>query len=406
MTIAGDLFQSIVFKKQTALKTKATASDAQVLRRVSTDLNLGRSLFESNEVNASQQLRDARLGVKAVAGTITGELSPGTFQEPIASVLRGVFASSVISGPESDVATDAGGTLTSAATATFITDGLRVGTVVRFTGFTVTTTDATPNNDKNFLITAVTELIITGVFLNGDLLITKAALDPVTVTEVGKSVSTPTSGHARDYYTIEHVYSDIVQSEQFLDGVFTGLNIGVTTDGMVTIGLPVMALDQDTSTSAYFTSPTDATTTGITAGPNGLMFINGVAQAAVTGVSDITIDGQYSPQDVVGSIIGPDILPGVLKGSGTLTALFQDATERDLFLNETNVAVILVLTTDDTAIADFMTITLPNVKFSDAAKSVSNNALLQTMPFTALENTDTTAGLPTGTLVYQDSQAV
>lgn len=405
MAIAGDLFESVIFKKQVALKTKADAAGAQVLRRVSSDLNLGRALFESAEINASQQLRDARLGVKAGAGTISGELSPGTYQEPIASVLRGAFATSQVGGPESDIASDAGGTLTSASTGTFIVDGLRVGMVVRFTGFTATTTDALANNDKNFLITGLTDLVITGLFLNGDLLITKLALDDITITEVGKSVTTPTSSHFRDYYTIEHVYSDITQSEQFLDSVFTGFNIGVTPDGMTTIGLPVMALDQDTSTAAYFTAPTVATTTGITAGPNGFTCINGVAQAAITGISDITVDGQYAPQDVIGSVVGPDILPGVLKASGTLTALFQDAVERDLFLNEAEVNVVIVLTTDNTPTADFIALTMPKVKFSDAAKSVANNALLQTMPFQALENTSDALGLPLGTIVYQDSQA-
>lgn len=404
MTIAGDLFQSVVFKKQTALKDKADAAGAQVLRRVSSDLNLGRTLFESNEINPSQQLRDARLGVKAVAGTIEGELSPGTFQDPIASVLRGAFATAATSTTGVDVAvtgTTSTITLTSSALSTFITDGLRVGNVIRITGLA-----ETGNNSNNIVIKSLTELELVGVFLNGTLTVSELAGSVFIITEVGKSVTTPTSSHERDYYTIEHVYSDVTQSEQFVDSVFTGLTFGVTPDGMTTISLPVMALDQDTSTSAYFTSPEVATTTGITAGPNGSIFINGVAQAAVTGVSDITIDGQYVPQDVIGTTVGPDIMPGVLKVTGTLTALFQDGTERDLFLGETEVSVLLVMTVDDTATADFVSITIPRIKFSDAAKSVSNNALLQTMPFQALENTSTTTGIPLGTLIYQDSQAV
>lgn len=403
MTIAGDLFESIIFKKQAALKTKAVASGAQVLRRVSSDINLGRALFESNEVNASQQLRDARLGVKAVSGTIEGELSAGTYQEIIASVLRGSFATGVVGGPESDVTvsgTTSTITLTSGSTATFITDGLRVGKVVQITGLA-----EVGNNDNNILITSLTELVLVGIFLNGTLTVPEVLGSPITITEVGKSVSTPTTGHARDYYTLEHNYSDITQSEQFIDLVFTGLNIGVTPDGMTTIGFPVMALDLDTSTSPYFTAPTEATVTGITAGPNGLMIINGVTQAAVTGVSDITVDGQYAPQDVIGTTIGPDILPGVLKATGTLTALFQDETERDLFLTETDVAILLVLTVDNTDTSDFVSITMPKVKFSDAAKSVSDNALLQTLPFQSLENTSISTGLPLGTIVYQDSQA-
>ncbi len=88
-----------------------------------------------------------------------------------------------------------------------------------------------------------------------------------------------------------------------------------------------------------------------------------------------------------------------------MTALFEDEVERDLFLTESEVTVLLVLTVDSTDTSDFVAIVLPKIKFSDAAKSVSDNAILQTMPFQALENTSITSGLPLGTLVYQDSQA-
>lgn len=401
MTIAGDLFETVVLKKQSALKVKADAAGAQVLRRVSSDLNMGRALFESNEINSSQQLRDARLGVKAITGTITGELSPGTYAELIASVIRGSFSASVIGGPESDITVTGSNstiTLTSASTGTFVTDGLKVGKVIRLTGLA-----EAGNNDNNVIIISLTELVIVGVYINGTIAVSEAPGSAITITEIGKSVTTPIIGHDRDYYTIEHNYSDINQSEQFKDAVFSGFNLAVTPDGMTTIGLPVMALDMDTSTSAYFTAPSDATTTGITAGPNGSLIINGVRQTTVTGVSDITVDGQYAPQDVIGTTTGPDILPGVLKASGTLTALFQDEVERDLFLNETEVSVSLTLTTDDTNTSDFVSITLPKIKFSDSAKSVSNNALLQTLPFQALENTTALLGLPLGTIVYQDS---
>jgi hypothetical protein len=403
MAIAGDLFQTIVAKKQADKDTKATASSAQIYRRVSSDLNLGRALFESAEVLASQQLRDSRLGVKAGAGTISGEMSPGTYQEPIASVLRGSFASAVVGGPESDItvtASDSVITLTSAATGTFITDGLRVGKVVRITGLA-----EAGNNANNVLITSLTETVLIGSFLNGTTAAAESSGSAFTITEVGKSVTTPTSSHARDYYTIEHVYSDITQSEQFTGAVFSGMTIGASPDGMATVALPVIFRDQDTSTAAYFTAPTAATSTGTVAGPNGVLFINGAAQTAVTSVSDITVDGGYASPSVVGSSVSPDTLPGVLKATATITALFEDAVERDLFLAETEVSVSLVMTTDDTATADFVAITLPRCKFSDAAKSVSDNALLQTLPVQALENTVTTAGLPEGTVVYQDSQA-
>ena len=403
MTIAGNMFQNLIVKKQSGLGTKATASGAQTVRRTTIDANLNRALFESAEILSSQQLRDARLGVKAGTGTISGELSPGTFAEYIASVLRGAFATAIVGGPESDVTVTASGsviTLTSAVTGTFITDGLRVGMVVRITGLA-----EAGNNANNVAITSLTEQVLVGRFLNGTTAVAESSGNAFTVTQIGKSVTTPLTGHARDYYTVEKAYSGITQAEQAVDTVMTGVVFGVTPDGMATIAIPIMYLSEDTSTTAYFTSPTAPTTSGILAGPTGLLYINGVAQTAVTTVSDITVDGGYTTPTVIGSSNSPDVLPGPLKVTASMSALFEDATLRDLFLNETEVAVLLVMPEDSTATSDFISITLPRVKFSGADKTLDGNAIGQTLPIQCLENTVTTAGLPVGTIVIQDSLA-
>lgn len=403
MAIAGNLFENLVVKKQAGLGTKAVASGAQTVRRTTIDANLNRALFESAEILSSQQLRDARLGVKAGTGTISGEISPGTYSEYIASSLRGAFASSAAGGPESDVTVTASTsviTLTSAATATWITDGLRVGMVVRITGLA-----ESGNNTNNILITSLTELVLIGQFVNSTTAVAEAAGSPFTVTEIGKSVTTPLTGHARDYYTVEKEYSDVTQSEQAVNTVFTGVVFGVTPDGMATIALPILYTSEDTSTSAYFTSPSAPTTSGIVAGPTGLLYINGVAQTAVTNVSDITVDGGFTVPGVVGSDESPDLLPGPLKATASMSALFEDATLRDLFLNETEVSILLVMPVDNTDTSDFVAIVLPRVKFSGADKSLDGNAIGQTLPVQCLENTSSLTGLPAGTVVYQDSLA-
>lgn len=404
MTISTDVFKSVRFKKQSALGTKATASAAQVLRRVASSLEFKRANFQSAEIKPSQQVSDMRLGLKSVDGSIDGELSSGTYSEFFASVVRGDYSSAATTGALTDVTAAATGPQYVTAAGDFFVAGFRVGMILRWTGWV-----ATGNNDNNFLITALTATNMTGVHLNGDAVTAEAAGASVTGLQVGKHVFTPTSGHLRDYYTVEHWFSDISQGESFTDCVPSGINLGVTPDGMATISIPMLGLGMDPDTSEYFTSPTAATSTGILAGPNGVLIIDGVSQSTVTSLSDLTINGQNTPVGgVVGSTSDPDILPGVLIANGTMTILFEDATVRDKFLNETESSVTLVMTASISGTADFIAITMPRIKFTDASKSVNNNANLQTMTFTALENQSggVATGTYPGTVTIQDSQAV
>src|ERR1044072_5265904 len=73
--------------------TAPGASDAQVLRYTQTNLNLAVNNTTSQEIIPSRQLRSSRRTSRHVAGTITGELSPGTYFDFFEAVTRGTRAS-------------------------------------------------------------------------------------------------------------------------------------------------------------------------------------------------------------------------------------------------------------------------------------------------------------------------
>lgn len=406
MTIASGIFKQLVAKKQSALGTKAVAAGAQVYRRVTSTIDLAKETYESNEIRPSMQKSDFRHGVRSVAGTINGELSVGTYQEFMSSVLRKAWASTSAYAAGIDVTAAATAPHFVDASGGFLTAGLKVGMVGRWTGFAGG--GATANNDRNFLITALTASNMSGVFLDGTAVVADAAGDSVTFTPVGKSVFIPTSAHTRDYWTLEHNFVDITQSEQFTDCVLAAMNIKLPATGMATIEFPVLGLNMDTSTAAYFTTPTAASTGDILAAVNGAVYVNGVAVALITSM-DININGNAtSVGGVVGSNVAPDITPGSIAVTGSMTVLLQDATMRDYFVNETEVAVIAAFTTNNTATAGVQTFIMPRVKVGGAGKDDGEKGIVMTMPFTALEYTAGGTGTAHNatTITIQDSAAV
>jgi hypothetical protein len=405
MPIATGIAKNLVYKKQTALNVIATASGAQRLRRVTSDIDLKKATYKSGEIRTDMQRADFRHGIRSVDGSIKGELSPGTYADFLGSLLRQLWQTPSTTGAiitvTAAVTTGASGTFTRSA-GSYLTDGFKIGDVIRWTGWATT---GVANNNHNFLITALTATVMTGTMLDGVAIGAKAAGDSVTGAVVGKKNWVPLTGQVREYYTIEHSYSDIAQSEVFTDCVITKASLGMPATGMNTADFPIMGLNMNTGTTAYFTSPTAATGSGVTAAANGALYVAGVAVGLITAL-DLSIDGNYSvPGGVVGSNVDPDVFQGSIDVTGNATVFFQDGVFRDYFLNETEVSIIAVFTTSNLPNADFMSFVLSRVKFGGSSKDDGEKGLSLTMPFTALLNTNggaAVANLAT-TISIQDS---
>ncbi len=415
MTIASGVSKNVILAPQATKGTVAVAAlaTAQYLRRVTSNIDLSKETYQSNEIRSDQQVSDFRHGVRSSDGSINGELSPGTYSLLMAAILRKDFVAAPASGAESDVAaaitSGASGTFTSAATATFLQDGLKVGDVGRWTGWTTTGED---NNARNFMITALTDLVMTGIFLDGDPVDEKVAGDAVTFTGVGKKTWTPTTGHTEDWFSLEHNFSDIDLSEVFYDLKPGSMAIGLPPSGISTVDIGMMGLNYnalDSAASPYFTNVLAASTSGNLAAVNGVVSVQGAPVALITGLS-IDVNANLTSEPVVGSNVKPDIFDGRVIVSGSMTVFFEDETFRDYFVDETEVSISCAFTTGNTGTADFVAFTMPRVKVGGATKDDGEKGIVQTMPFSALF--DTGAGADTGatatdslatTLSIQDS---
>src|SRR5690348_14303670 len=91
-TIATGVGKQLRYKVESTWGVAPSASGAQLLRRVTSDLSLKKQTYESNEVISHLQRVEFRHGIRSVEGSINGELSPGTYKDFMAAALRRAFA--------------------------------------------------------------------------------------------------------------------------------------------------------------------------------------------------------------------------------------------------------------------------------------------------------------------------
>jgi hypothetical protein len=407
-TIATGIAKKLTYKKETTWGVAAAggAATGQALRRVTSNLDLKKATYQSKEIRADYQVADMRHGVRTVDGTISGELSAGTYADFMATACRNTWHPAIVVASVSvtlAAITPPGGVSGGAGTVTasgFLGDELKIGDVVTFTGFSASTM-----NDRHFWITGLTDTVITGQFLDGTLVV--GSTGTVSITQAGKKTWMATSAHTNDSYTIEHWFSDIAQSEVFTGCRVNDIDIKLPASGMATVDIGFMGRDMTTGTTAYFTSPNATTTTGVLAAVNGALFLNGLQVGLVTGMN-LKLSGGMSTGETVGSNVTPDVFQGAMTASGQFTAYFTDNAVRDLFINETETSLSCVFTASNAPLADFIGITLSRIKLGGASKDDGEKGIQLTVPYTALLNVTGGTGTATefSTLTIQDSQAV
>lgn len=403
MAQATGIFKQVAIKREVTYGTVPTATAAQLMRRVTSQIDMSKDVYQSNEIRPDMQIADYRHGVRRVKGSLAGELSPGTYSDVISAMCKRDFAAVTPAAAVSVTIAGSAPTYTvTRAAGSYLTDGFKVGDVIRLT---VGTLNAA-NINKNLWITALTATVATVLVLNASTLVAEGPITGTTITVQGKKTFIPTSGQTDISYAMEHWYNDVSQSEVFTGIKFDKAAINLPPTGMATCTFDVMGQNMTTAATRYFTSPTAITSTGVLAAVNGLLMINGTQQVVVTGVS-LSLDPGFSGDPVVGANTVPNLFAGPVAVTGQFTAYFTDAVLRDLFVNETETSLMVCLTTDNTATANAISITLPRIKVGGAAKSDGTGGIVQTFPFQALLNTAGGTGIATEntTLMVQDTAA-
>ena len=390
MAISQGVSKRVAYKKETNWGDLPGATGAKEIRRVTATFNLTKETYESQEIRSDYQVASFSHGVRSVDGSINGELSPGTYSDFIASaVAKDFVAGLTIASVTADIAAAVGlGTkafTVTRSTGSWITNGVRVGMLVQFTGAT-----KPENNTNNVLVIGVSALVLTVQVLSDTMLVAETAAT-LAVAQPGKQTWAPLTGHTDDSYTFEEWYADIAQSE-----VYTGNKVGsvamqLPSTGLVTCDITFMGknLQQD-GTVAYFTTPTAANTEGIFAAVSGAVVVNGVPRALITS-ADFTIDRGLEAANVIGSNFAADVFTGRIRVNGNISTYFSDGQFRDYFNDETEISLVFALTNGTEKGADAMTFAMPRVKLGSDGKQDGEMGITRDHSFVALlKENDTT----------------
>lgn len=410
MPIATGVNKQVGYKQETTWGTLAGATGGRLLRRVTASFNLVKETYESGEIRTDYQIADMRHGVRSAEGSLSGELSPGSYSDFLGAVLARDFpvSAQTITALSITIATAAavGGLATwnvTRAAGSWLTDGVKIGDVVRFTAGSFNVA----NSQKNLVVLSVTPTVLNVIPLNGvALAVEGTAVTGATLT-IPKKTFAPTSGHTDRSFTIEEFYSDVPASEVYTGMKVNTASLSLPATGLVTCDFGFMGRDLTlTGTTQYYTSPTAQGTSGVFASVSGVLIVNGVPVGLLTGLN-ININRNMSNATVVGSNNVVEMFEGRIAVDGDFSAYFENSNFRDLFINESEVSLIAVLSTGTAAAADFVSIVLPRIKVNSNTRDDGEQGITAQHSFTALLNAAGGAGQSTErtTISIQDSLA-
>jgi hypothetical protein len=321
-------------------------------------LNMDKSPIQSGENRRDGMMTRGRHGYKKVQGGYTADLSLGTYDPLFEAIMRGTW-SSVLTITQAAMTSITTTTSTIVAAAgSWITQGLRVGDVIRLTGHSTTA-----NNNKNLRITALTASTITVA----ETLVADAVADTsFTITRPKKLVQ----GTTARSFTFEESELDIVGSEVFTGVRIGSLNYKMQPNGMITVTFNGVGKDMNTyegSLSPYFGSYTETSSLGMTA-VEASIILNGTSRVDLTAF-DLTIDLKADGVNCVGAVVTPDVFTNLATVTMNVTALRQDLSDVSKFLNETSLALQILATENESEPKDFFSLYIPYFTFATSQKS-------------------------------------
>jgi hypothetical protein len=411
MSLAEGVQATIAYKAYASGAMVANTQDqspggtgAAYIRRVSSTLNLRKQGYRSNEIRSDRQIVDFRHGPGHVEGDIAGELSPSTYFDFFEAAHRGtrVNGATFTEVDFTSVACSASGSTITFASGNPVTSGMKVGHILNFAGMSVSA-----NNSVHFVVLSF------GGTQNRQLTVYPAPTDQsadtaFSVEILGATTSVPASSFVSRKYAFEVHHEDLALSRLFTECRISKYALNMPSTGMNTITVSVMGRDMvpvSASPGQYFTSPTAETSTGVVASVNGLLRLGGTTIGVVTGLS-VNFEMPADAPTVVGQNFPPEVFLGTANVTGQMTLFLENTTVLDAFSDETELELLVYLTTSSTAATPGMTVYMPRIKLTGADVNLQGEAgQVITAPFQALRYTGSTAGVPTTTIQIVDTEA-
>ncbi|MBS7699170.1 MULTISPECIES: phage tail tube protein [unclassified Chelatococcus] len=348
----------VAYKEETSYGELPTSTGAKVFRPNTGGLNLTKGTIQSNENRRDGMTTRARHGQRNLAGSYSGDLSLGSFDDLIAAVFRGTFDAPLALTGLSLTVDDVARTFTRSA-GSWIADGVKVGDVVRFGGFVTAA-----NNDRNLRVTGVSATVLT--VAEDDLAEVAVAETAVTLDRPKKVIQglTPRS------FAFEEYEADIDGSEVALGVRVGSMQIQLQPNGMAILTFNFAGQDSDVLEGAdapHFTNPVATTSIGLTA-VEAVIRLGDEDLVDLTSL-DITVDLRAAGTEVVARTTTPDVFTNNATVEGNMTALRKDFTRVKNFLAEDVLSLHLLFAGNEAEPRDFAAFYIGNLTLASASKS-------------------------------------
>jgi tail tube protein len=371
----------VAIKRQVAKGTPASGAGATGYNLLASQgLKLAKGSIPNGVIRRDRQSKRNRHGSRSGQAVYKLPMSQGTLDPLLEAGLGGTFVatfditnSSVLGG--SAAATSITTTTSTAVVAagSLLTQGLRKGMRVKFTGLT----DAA-NNGKWLRVLDVAALTVT--FPTGSLVLNATPDTSFTMT-VAKSLTNPQTFTER-YHTVEDFYQGITKGLLGTDMKVCKIEFNAQPEQLLEITFTLMGLDVQPQTSNILTSPTYSTTVELVM-MDGMIRIGGVDYNVLTGFQFTWDMGGTVPKTL--STTGPDVILDQGKLSGSFTALRQDLVFFTAFSNETVFDIHLdVMEPDLTDPKDFTSFYFGNLTLSDDTTGIQQTGpMSESVPWSA-----------------------
>ena len=353
---AGNILVALKAETSTGVAVGTVTGAAQLRINDSPGLKLNRAVVQSEENRADGLRTMGRLGYKTVDGSYNCELSPGGATDILLeAVMRSTWATSTAIGFSSMTGIVFGTNEVVASVGDWVgTEGIRVGDIFRITGH-----DVTANLNLNKRVKTATSLSLTTTSLSFTIDASAATTGTLTVLRKLVSAATPT----RRSFNVEQYDTDIDLTELFLGCRCVGFNLSCKPGAMAQVSYSFLGMDRSAladGASPFFASPSLTTSLGMIADDSTILK-DGVAVTSFNGF-DLNFSLAAAGEPVIGSLTTPDIFDNDLTVTGSISGLREDFTYIDLYDDETEFSLSILLEEAETDPDSCLGIYLPRVK--------------------------------------------
>jgi len=347
-------------------------------RFTSGNLQLTRDALVSTELDGGRDTTSVRLGSKQVAGEISVELSPDSYDDLLEAALGGTWVVRTGESALSITVVAAGKTFTrSAGDFTTSPTSIVIGDMIKFPSLT-------GNNSGTFRVTAVTATVITASGIADDILVDESTVTTDIV--VGDTLEIGTIRRTMSVLS-NFPDGDGTADYQLVTGVeTTGFTFDIAVNALVTGTIPTLGRDL---TLLGATPPTGSTfdpaiTTEAFSSLDSRILQDGVIIGFFSSLG-ITNDNNQSAQFEIGSAAVAFIEKGRANNTLSISTFFSSIDLLQKFIDETEVQLIAILE----GISGSIMFDFPTVKYTSGSPEVAGEtAIVQSLEAQATGNID------------------